>query len=138
MFDSGQWPAGAEPCAVVMTAVVDQQDVAELRSALERACADSEDDVYVHCGALNYACLDALRAFVAAAERLSASGRSLVLVALSAYFQEVFAVTGWDRLPGLVFTGTGTGATRGRPHSRYDEAGGSGVDPPAPSDRRMM
>jgi anti-anti-sigma regulatory factor len=106
MAERGRRPAGRGPYAVVVDTVVDQDGVERLRSDLERACIEHSGDLYVDCRALNYACLDALRALVAAAQAVADDDRRLVLVGLSPYFVEVFRVTGWDDTPGLVFSGT--------------------------------
>jgi len=126
MFD-GREQVGAGPYAFVVASVVDQQDVDELHRALNRARAQRDGDLYVQCGALNYACLDALRVFVGVAEQLALAGRALVLVGMSPYFRQVFRLTEWDRLPGLAFADAGTGT-----------GSGTTAQTPSPRDRKSM
>ncbi|MBW8806395.1 MAG: hypothetical protein AUG49_07470 [Catenulispora sp. 13_1_20CM_3_70_7] len=111
MIFDGRGQVGAGLYAFVVASVVDQQDVDALLRALHRARSQRDGDLHVQCGALNYACLDALRVFVGVAEQLALAGRALVLVGLSPYFRQVFRVTGWDRLPGLAFADAGVATT---------------------------
>lgn len=123
---------GHDQYALVMDTVVDETGVDALREQLARARVESPGDVYVDCSALNFACLDALRVFVAAARVLGADDRRLVLAELSPYFVEVFQVTAWDRTPGLAFVSTATGSRYGsqrRTPSRF-------AAPPDPDARR--
>ncbi|MFL6114403.1 MAG: STAS domain-containing protein [Catenulispora sp.] len=126
MFD-GRAQVGAGPYAFVVASVVDQQDVDTLRRGLNGARSQRDGDLYVQCGALNYACLDALRVFVGVADQLAQAGRALVLVGLSPYFRQVFRVTEWDRLPGLAFADAGAGARA---------APGTVAEAPSPNDQR--